>query len=112
MTTGCSFTSRSMSSRTSLIGTLPDSSARRRGSQRQGVDRRHEVAEGVVHEPMLLDEPERRERGCDDVHVEVVAGSGRVRDLDPGVGEPRLDAATHLVLGGHQGPLYAMMKLE
>src|SRR5262245_5820613 len=79
-TTVLARTSRSISSSTSLIAPvspLGGDPSRCVRPQRQGVDRSHQIAERLVHEAVLIDEPEAGERRCRHVHLEVIAGAGR-----------------------------------
>src|SRR5438093_6389268 len=93
-----SFTSRAISSSTSAI---PGSLLRRGRAQRQRVNLRHEGAEDPVDHLVLLDKRLAGEGRGPHPHLEVVAGAGRVLDLDLGAGQRRLDATADLVGARH-----------
>jgi len=64
------------------------------------VDASHEGAEGAVHELVLLHQRAAGESRGPDAHLEVVAGTGGIRDAHLGAGERFLDAAAD-ILGAH-----------
>ncbi len=68
------------------------------------MDGAHEVAQGLVDEAVLVDEPEVLERGRRHAHLEVVTRAGRIHDLDASTCEGLLYAAAHR-LGAHHPPL-------
>src|SRR5207249_2480485 len=68
-----------------------------RRAQRQRMNLRHEGAEDPVDHLVLLDERLAAEGRRPHAHLEVVAGAGRIGDLDLRAGQRRLDAAADLV---------------
>src|SRR6266446_5513294 len=80
----------------------PRSLLRHRRAQRQRVNLRHEGAEDPVDHLVLLDERLAAEGRRPHAHLEVVAGAGRIGDLDLRAGQRRLDAAADLVGARHR----------
>lgn len=65
------------------------------------MNRVHQASEGLVHEAMLVDEPETLKRLRRHPDVEVVAGPGRIHDLGPGPCDAGFDATAHLLGADH-----------
>src|SRR5258705_644189 len=115
-TIGLSFTSLSISFSTSLIANLSPSAriarSRRARLERERVNRLHEVAQGLVDETVLVDEPETGECLRRDAGLEVVARPGRIDDLGPGPRDAGFDPAADLLGVHHRSVAIRRLDLE
>ena len=66
------------------------------------MNRRHQLAQCRVDEPVLVDEPEALERWRAHADVEVVARASRIDDFDMGSRDAALDTTTHLIGADHR----------
>src|SRR5437867_8136746 len=74
----------------------------------QCVNLGHETAEGAVHQLVLLDERLPPEGVRAHADLEVVAGTGRVDDLDAGSGKVLLDALADVLGSRHPSACYTL----
>lgn len=65
------------------------------------MDARHEIAQRIVDQPMLLDEAQAGKRRGPHSHLEVIAFSGGVTHRDRGARQRRRQAAFQLVDSHH-----------
>src|SRR6266850_6977445 len=95
-------TSRSISSITSADSSdMIRSPSRRSRAQRERVDAGHELAEGAVHQLVLLDERLAREGGRAHFDLEVVTRASRIGHRDARTGQRHLDRTADLFRARH-----------
>lgn len=69
------------------------------------MDPAHQVTQRIVHQAVLLDEPQPRKRGAPNPHLEMVSLARGVLDLDRRPGEGVLQPRPQILDGHHASPV-------